>query len=129
MLTFIKGRPELVIEIILAIVLLFFAIYLGGPWYIGGHSTAIGNTIEADSVRVLTAIIYFIPAIITLAGVGKDSIKLRVYGTFGLFLAYLFSVILRWLTVGFAPFLWLFALGLALVAAVMYIVESQRDER
>ena len=128
MLRFIGGRPELIIEIILAVVLLVFALYLGGPWYVGGPTTAIGNAIEADTVRVLTAIIYIIPSSLTLGGVFKQNDKLRTYATFGLFMAYLFSVILRILTVGFTPLLWLYPFGLALVAAVVYIVESRRIE-
>ena len=125
MLRYIEFRPEIVIEVTLAIILLIFAIYLGGPWYVGGPTTAIGSAIEADTVRLLTAAIYIVPGAATLLGLKSD--RIRVYGTFGLFLAYLFSTILRVLTVGFTPLLWLFTLGLALVCGVCYIVEARRQ--
>ena len=126
MLSYIEFRPEIVIEVCLAIILIIFAVYLGGPWYVGGPTTAIGSAIEAGTVRILTAAIYIVPGAVTLFGVKND--KVRVYGAFGLFLAYLFSTILRVLTVGFTPLLWLFTLGLALVCGVCYIVEARRRE-
>lgn len=126
MLSFIEGRPELIIEIILAVILIIFAVYLGGPWYLAGPTTVIGNTIEAGAVRAFTAVVYIVPGAITLFGLKSD--KARAYGTFGLFLAYLFTTILRLLTFGPAPLLWLFTLGLALVAAVVYVVEARRIE-
>ena len=123
---YIGNRPEVVIEIILAIALGLFALYIGGPWYAGGPTSAIGATIEHDSVRLITAVFYGIPALTTLFGVKRH--KVRMWGVFGLFLGYLFSVILRLLTFGLAPAFWLFMLALALIAAVLYIVESRRDD-
>jgi hypothetical protein len=125
-LKFIGSRPEIVIEVILAIVLLVFAVYLGGPWYLSDPSTSIGSAIESDSVRALTAFVYAIPSVSVLAGVRNK--HARVYGTFGLFMAYLFSTILRLLTVGVTPMFWLFLLALSLVAAVVYIVEARHEE-
>lgn len=125
MLSFIEGRPELVIEIILAVVLIIFAIYLGSPWYVAGPTTVIGNSIEADAVRVMTAVIYLVPGITTLAFFKND--RVRMYGIFGLFLAYLFTTILRILSIGFTPLMWIFTLALALIAATVYIVEARRQ--
>lgn len=123
-LNYIEGRPEIVIEVILAITLVVFAIYLGGPWYVAGPTTVLGNTIEMQAIRILTAVIYFIPGVITLFAIKRP--KLRMYGAFGLFMAYLFTTILRVLTVGFTPLMWVFTLALALVMAVCYIVEAKR---
>ena len=123
---YVGGKPELIIEIILAITLGLFALYIGGPWYIGGPTTAIGSTIESEVVRFCTAAFYFIPSAITLLGLRKP--RWRVWGVFGLFLGYLFSTILRVLTFGFTPVFWLFLLALASIAAVLYIVESGRVE-
>ena len=127
-LRFIEGRPELVIEIILATALFALAVYLGGPWYVSAPTSAIGNTIEADVTRIWTALVYIIPALMTFFGVVRDKPKVRSYGTFGLFMGYLFATILRLLTVGFFPVLWIYPLSIALVAAVVYIVESRRAE-
>lgn len=123
---YVEGRPELIIEIILAITLGLFSLYLGGPWYEGGPTTAIGTTIESEVVRFFTAAFYFIPAATTLLGLRHD--RVRGWGVFGLFLAYLFSTILRVLTFGITPLFWLFLFALALIAAVLYIVESRRDD-
>ena len=121
---FIGVKPELVIEMILAIALGLFALYLGGPWYVGGPTTAIGSTIENEIVRVCTSLFYLTPSIITIAGIRRP--KLRTWGVFGLFLGYLFSTILRLLTFGVTPVFWLFLMALTLIAAVLYVVESRR---
>lgn len=125
MLNFVEGRSEIVIEIILAAVLVIFAIYLGGPWYFAGPTTVIGQSIEADAVRALTAVLYIIPGVLTLATINRSR-RVRMYGVFGLFLAYMFTTILRVLTVGFTPLMWIFTLALALVAGVCYIAEARR---
>lgn len=123
---YIGGKPELIIEVILASVLLIFALYVGGPWYVGGPTTAIGTAIEREVVRFFTAVVYAVPALVTFFGI--KSPKMRGWGVFGMFLAYLFSTILRLLTFGPFPMIWLFIFGLCLISAVLYIVESRRDD-
>lgn len=118
------GKPLLVIEAILALALAVFAIYLGGPWYVGEPTTTIGTAIEEDVVRFITAIIYLVPSVMVLAGIGKS--KMRARGLFGLFMVYLFSVILEILTLGFSPLFWVFILALCLISGILYIVEARR---
>lgn len=124
---YIGARPQVVIELILAVALGLFALYIGGPWYYSAPTTTIGSAIEDDIVRLFTALLYGVPAVLTIGGVRNQSV--RTWGVFGLFMGYLFSAILRLLTFGFVPVFWWFLLALALIAAVLYIVESRRDDK
>jgi len=119
---YIENQPLLVIEIILALCLGVFAIYLGGPWYVGGPTTAIGTAIEAQTVRIFTAIIYFVPCMTFLLGRRND--KVKQWALFGMFLAYTFSAILRLLTFGITPLIWVFIMSLALICGILYISEA-----
>ena len=49
-------------------------------------------------------------------------------GTFGAATACIFIAVLRVVTIGFIPFVWLFPLVMGLVAAVCYLVVSLGDE-
>jgi ABC-type transport system involved in cytochrome c biogenesis permease subunit len=70
--------------------------------------------------------LYALPAILTLFGIKRS--RIRQLGTFGMFIAFMFSSLLRLLTFGWFPLLWLYPLALALIAGVVYLQEFRRDE-
>lgn len=125
-LDYVEGRPEIVISFILALVLIAFGLYIGGPWYIADSSSVFGSEIHPEVLRVFTAAFYLIPSSVNLFGLIKSKRKWRAIGSFGMFLAYLFACIIRILTIGFTPAIWLFPLGFALVSGVLYITDSRK---
>ena len=115
------------IGVILAVVMLVFAIYFGGPWYVGGPSTAIGSAFDADIARALLSILYMIPCVATFVGTVKDG-KYRRIGSFGVAACFAFVTLLRLLTFGLTPVIWIFTFACGIIAGIVYIHESINEE-
>ena len=121
----IDGNPHLVIECVLALALIIFGLYVASPWYVVTASNALGAIADTQISRSILGGLYLVPALMTLIGFKRK--HLRKWGAFGMFCAYLFAVLLRLLTVGFFPFIWLFMFALSLIAGTLYIYESRHE--
>jgi len=115
------------ILLMLAVALLLTGIYAIGPWYVGGPTTAMGVVLEADLVRALPASFYIISGAFAMFGVLRKQPRWRYRGAFLCTLSYTFLVILRLLTFGPFPIIWLFTLALGLISAIIYLWESGRE--
>lgn len=108
---------------ILAVGLFLFGLYFIGPWYVGGPTTAIGAVFDNAISRLVLGIAYLVPSSMVLWGT-KKGYSFRRWGTFGVALCYLFITILRLLTFGFVPAIWIFMLACSLVAGMVYLYVS-----
>lgn len=123
--SWVGHRPYEIIELILAAVILGFGIYLASPLYEATSTTAIGALFESYVGRTILSILYIVPPLFTLAGFclekSKRSLACRSWGALGIFNAYLFVSILRVITQGWIPVIWIFLLALSLIAGVIHL--------
>lgn len=113
----------LLIHLILAVMLVLYGVYIGSPLYTSDATTGLGQVLESTWVIYTTAIMYFVPGVITLVGLGRESKTWLSAGSFGMTLAFLFSTILRLLTIGFVPAIWLFYVALVGISGVCYLYD------
>lgn len=121
-----KVPTGVAIQIILAISLILLGLYVSGPWYQGGPTTAIGVSLDSQITRFFTGGGYLASGVISLYGVRRHAKKWRRWGTFSMFLSYMFMTMLRLFTFGPFPVHWLMSLTLGLTAAVLFFRESPR---
>lgn len=114
--------------IVLALTLIITGIYIGGPWYIGGTTTAVGVSLDAGITRVVTGSAYLAAGTLGLIGVATGNLRSKYYGTLAVFLSYSFMTILRLLTFGWTPVFWLIIMTLALIAGIIHLRESQAQK-
>lgn len=126
MLVWIDNNPQLMVQVILSMVLIATGLYISGPWYVGGPTTAVGVALELDITRIFTGAFYLSSGTVNLIGVAKNSARLRYWGTLFVFLSYMFMCLLRLFTFGFTPIFWVLILGMALIAGVKHIRESRK---
>jgi hypothetical protein len=128
-LVWIEAHPDLTVQVILSTVLIVTGLYIGGPWYVGGVTTAVGVVLDSDSVRFGLGIAYMFSGLTNVIGVAKNSGKWRYWGTLAVFLSYMFMMLLRLFTFGWTPIFWVIIFGLALIAGVKHIRESRKNSR
>lgn len=114
--------------IVLALTLIISGIYISGPWYVGGSTTAVGVSLDAGITRVVTGSAYLAAGAIGLIGVVTGDLRAKYYGTLAVFLSYSFMTILRLLTFGWTPMFWLLILAVALIAGIIHLRESQSQK-
>jgi hypothetical protein len=119
-------RPYEIIELILAVGILGFGIHLPTPLYkVVSTTTAIGTVSDSYMGRIVLSILYIVPPLFTLAGLClkryKRSLAFRSWAALGIFNAYLFVSILRVITQGWIPVIWIFLLALSLIAGVIHL--------
>jgi hypothetical protein len=122
-MTWLKDKlpnPMSYIALSMSITLFLYGLYILGPFYVADPDTAIG-ILPQQWVTYLTGAIYIVPSTLTFLGLGSKRRILLLSGIFGMFLAYLFSLMLRLLTVGFVPGIWLFHLALVLISMICYL--------
>ena len=105
----------------MAITLFLYGLYILGPLYQPASTVALGVLLSQQWVTYLTGAIYLIPSLLTLGGLSSARKALLLSGILGMSLAYLFSLLLRLLTIGFIPGIWLFYLCLFLISVVCYL--------
>lgn len=128
-LTWMEKKPEYLIQILLAVALLITGVYIAGPWYVGGSLTAIGALSDSAIGHTVIGTGYAAAGAVDLYGVTRNSAKGRYLGTMLMFGAFVFMTLLRLLTFGFTPIIWVFILTLGLIAGVLHILESRRGEK
>lgn len=117
------------IQVFLAVALLITGVYIAGPWYVGGNLTAIGVLSDSAIGHTVIGTGYTVAGGIGLYGVTRNSVKGRYWGTMLMFGAFVFMAILRLLTIGLTPIIWVLILALALIAGVLHILESRRRDK
>jgi hypothetical protein len=128
-LTWLEEKPEYLIQIFLALALLATGVYIAGPWYVGGSTTAIGVLSDSFIGHTVIGIGYAISGVVGLFGVIFNSVRGRYWGTMLMFTAFIFMVLLRLFAIGLTPIIWVLILALALIAGVLHIVESRRRDK
>lgn len=113
--------------LILSVALFITGAYAIGPWYVGGPTTAMGVTLESDLVRAIPAAFYIISSSIAIWGVAFKKSAWRYRGAFLATMAYTFMTLLRLLTFGVFPVIWLFLLALGLISAMIFLWEAGRE--
>jgi len=122
-----RKDPIYLIAVIIAVGLLIFGIYVIGPWYVGGGATAVGSVFDTEISRFILGLGYITPPVMTFIGAKKRG-RWATMGIFGSSAACIFIAVLRIVTIGWIPFVWLFPLVMGLVAGVCYLVVSLGDE-
>jgi hypothetical protein len=128
-LTWMEAHPEYLIQGFLAVALLITGVYIAGPWYVGGSTTAIGVLSDSSIGHIVIGTSYMTTGAVGLYGVVRNSARGRYWGTMLMFGAFFFMVLLRLLTIGFTPIIWVLILALAFTAGVLHIIESRRREK
>src|SRR5690242_12026822 len=102
----VEKHPEFAIQGILATVLIATGLYLSGPWYVGGSTTAVGVVMDNAVARAGLGLAYVTSGLISWYGVAKNSTRIRYIGSFAVFLAFSFMMLLRLLAFGLTPVFW-----------------------
>jgi hypothetical protein len=113
--------------LILGVSLFAVGLYAVGPWYVGGPTTAMGAVLETDLIRAIPAAFYMLAGGAAVYGVVKKKARWRYRGAFLSSTAFFFLTLLRLLTFGFTPVIWIFILALCLISAIIYLWESGRE--
>lgn len=117
----IKTNPIFVIEIIFAIGLMVYGLYILGPLYEVSYSTALGRFFEGPPVRIGMGFLYMVSGVVVLFAKIKNHTRLRTSGAFLMFMAFFFTFVIRVVTIGLIPLIWMHYLMLALACAVIYL--------
>lgn len=116
----IGDKPLQVIEWILSLAILAFGLYLVSPFYHETPGTALGSMFGHTGVISL-GILLIVSAVSNGAALIRGSLKWRSRCSFWLFMGYLFLTIVRVLSFGFTPLIWIFVLVGALISAVAHL--------
>ena len=85
-----------------------------------------GAVFDTPIARAVVATLYILPSSAVLVGIKKKS--WRRWGAFGVFIMYLFAALLRVVTQGFTPFIWVFILACGLISGIVYLYVSLKEE-
>lgn len=126
-------RPIEAIESIIAIVCLVFGIYLASPFYVSSINSAVSLAfIDKPVQKLFVAVFLFIipsmPIILSLFFKSFATRQWRAHSMFAMFVAFIFLTILRLITIGLVPAVWLFTLALGLISAVCYLYTRVRGD-
>lgn len=127
------SRPMEAIETIIALVLFVFGCYLISPLYIEAPQTASSALASNPTALLIAGVgLYILPALPILLGLfwkRVNTLKWRTRSTFWMFIACMFITLLRLITIGFTPLVWLFTFALGLIAAVCFLYMRVRHAR
>lgn len=115
------ARPIETIQIICSLALLVVGLYIISPYYQsvpGATAVMLFNTNIGIrySVGVFAYILPSLPLLATLLNKKWATVKMYEVGNMLVFVSFLFTTILRLLTVGPRPFVWVYPLALGLIA-------------
>src|SRR5689334_16839216 len=112
--TIIGSNPLIAVEFIWALALVVDGVYLLTPDYMPATGSALAAFASAPIVGQLIAALYIVTGLVALVACVKNHARLRNISTMMFFLAFVFTVIIRILTVGFIPTVWVWPLLLGL---------------
>lgn len=122
----IATRPVEAIEAVIALTLFFFGLYMVSPFYVATSTGALSVAFGSDILlRVVVAVpLYIAPTLITITSLFTryfNSPAWRARANLGMFIGVIFLTLLRLLTIGLFPMIWLFTLALGLISALCYL--------
>lgn len=122
----VANRPIEAIEAVIALTLFFFGLYMVSPFYVTTSTGALSVAFGSDILlRLIVAVpFYIIPTLITITSLFSGyfhSPTWRARANLGMFIGVIFLTLLRLLTIGFFPMIWLFTLAMGLISAVCYL--------
>lgn len=124
----LKGHPFgsslSLIEGLLSVALIMWGAYLLSPVYdIETSSGAFSHAFQYPLSLAISAVVYLIIGALPIVGFLWGKHRLVSYGMGGVFMGYLYLALVRLISVGFQPIIWVFYIVLALIAAVCYLRE------
>jgi hypothetical protein len=114
-------EPLRVIEFVWALGLICNGLYLLTPDYAPAKGSVLVAFVGSPEVAIGVAILYIVSGAVALWAAYRNSRKIRNVSTWLMFAAFTFTAILRLLTVGFVPTIWVWPLLLGLTAIVINI--------
>jgi hypothetical protein len=113
----VRESPFIAVEFIEGVALVIYGAILLSPYYepMGG---SVMQILQTPLIGTLIAILYIITGLISLWGCYHPSRRNRNISTWFLFSTFFFTTLLRLLTVGFLPLLWVWTLLLATIAII-----------
>lgn len=114
----IKTEPFIAIEMIWGIALILDGIYLLLPNYEAAAGSVLITFVTSPYVSIGVAMLYIIVGILAMAASYYN--RFREISTFLLFLVFLFTVLIRLLSVGITPTTWVWPALLAVTAGLDY---------
>lgn len=132
----IGNRPTIAIQFILGVVSIAYGIFVITLFIPSFTAPAMVQFFLTDWVRQISGAIAIIPGIFSIAecfGVrfskkAPPGPRISNIGNYGLFLAYMYYVLTRFLTGTAWIWTWLFPLGLGLIAGVLVLSAKWRDD-
>ena len=119
------------VAFVMALTLTTIGLYIVGPWYRGGESATIWELFQHSALRVIPATFYIVAGGYTLAALSfakfNKKFKGLYVGSFLMVIAWMFMCLLRLLTFGFTPVLWL--LMPAILSGVIFLWQSGSEGR
>jgi hypothetical protein len=116
----IERNPFAILEFIFGLALIMDGFYLLLPGYEPAPSSVFIEFVATPIVAMLLAIFYIVTGAVSSCVAFGNSLRWRSASALMLFAAFFFTVLIRWLTVGLVPTVWLWPLLLSVVAAVDY---------
>lgn len=124
---YLLNRPLHVVLGVVVTTMLLFGLYLVSPFYEAVPTSAIAVVFDTRWVQYIVAAFYVTPGVLYIWGTVKRSKKLLRRSASWAFYVYTFAAVLRIVSVGFFPWIWLFILALGLIAAVIRLSMELRD--
>lgn len=112
-------EPLRVVEFIWAVGLIANGVYLLTPDYAPAKGSVLVAFVGSPEVAIGVAILYVISGVVAMWASYKNSKKIRNVSTWLMFASFTFTAILRLLTVGFVPTIWVWPLLLGLTAIIV----------
>lgn len=125
-LVVVTNRPLDIILFLLSLTLLLTAGHMAGPWNDNPSSTSIVAILDDANIKLISGLVFAVPAVVALVGLLKKNRNLRYYGSFGIFMSFCFMTALSLIGFGFETGFWITRFTLALMAGVVSLVE--RDQ-
>lgn len=113
-----RDTPFITIEFIWSVALILDGIYLLLPDYMPAAGSVLEQFVGSPYVSLGIAALYIVTGLIGLIGVFTQKTAVRIASTWMFFASFFFTVLIRLLTVGFVPTLWIWPLLLSLVAVI-----------
>ena len=118
----------LIVESILSIPILAWAVYLIGPWFQSDVTSGVGDVLDEVPSRIIWATLFFLPCLALYYGLYKRINTLRMQSMLGLSVCFIFLSALRIALHGLFPITWLYMLVFSVLCGGMYLLERIYDD-
>lgn len=122
-LNWVESHPVEAVVFIFSLCLAMYAGFILSPWYISSTGNLVALAVQARWIEVVLASFFLLTTIPGLIAPFNKKIpnKWLEWGSFGMFLSFLFLTVLRIAFYGWIPFLWLTPLAVSLGSAALRI--------